>query len=215
MLTAFVSLCTAFNYLVGLPYPTAADQVCGKVEVVSCEGPSSAATLLLSVASGSLLETSRLVRVAIPADDRTRSGERIEEHLEGQSVCVGVAAPSLNRNRMVASLEQVTVREPRNAPPAFPPGVFRSCTPGVQPPTVISEVHPHRPRTALLDGTVVVQAIVDAAGHVRDVRVVRSLDPGTDAEVRRAFSAWRFRPGSLRGKPVPVVVSAEFTFQSS
>jgi TonB family protein len=51
-------------------------------------------------------------------------------------------------------------------------------------------------------------------GTVGDARVTRSLDSrfGLDAEALIAAKQWRFRPGTLNGRPVPVVVSIELMF---
>ena len=51
-------------------------------------------------------------------------------------------------------------------------------------------------------------------GSVGDARVTKSLDSrfGLDEEALTAARRWRFRPGTLNGKPVPVMVSIELLF---
>ncbi len=67
---------------------------------------------------------------------------------------------------------------------------------------------------ARIEGTVIVECVVLANGKVRDVRVVKSLDPvhGLDEEAIKAAKQWRFTPGKKGGVAVPTLVSIEFLF---
>lgn len=67
---------------------------------------------------------------------------------------------------------------------------------------------------AKVQGLVVVSAVVMPDGSVSDIRVVRSLDQsfGLDEEAKRTAALWRFRPGMLKGQPVPVRVLIELEF---
>jgi protein TonB len=67
---------------------------------------------------------------------------------------------------------------------------------------------------AKVQGSVLIEAVVAADGSVRDVRVVRSLDPtfGLDEEAIKAARQWRFKPGTRLGQPVPVLITIELTF---
>jgi protein TonB len=94
-------------------------------------------------------------------------------------------------------------------------GVFSG--PGVTTPTLILQIKPRYTADAMrmrIQGTVLVECVVMADGTVGDARVIRSLDPrfGLDEEALIAAKQWRFRPGTLNGKPVPVVVSIELMF---
>lgn len=54
-------------------------------------------------------------------------------------------------------------------------------------------------------GEVVVQFVIDAAGNVGDVKVVKSLDPDCDAEVVRVVQTLpMWTPGTRDGRAVPV-----------
>jgi len=55
------------------------------------------------------------------------------------------------------------------------------------------------------NGSVIVDATVDASGVVRDVRFVRSGVPCVNQAVAAAIKQWRFKPGTLNGRPVAVV----------
>jgi len=113
---------------------------------------------------------------------------------------------------------------PRSAPPAGRPGSDRPetgqdgvYTPGngVSRPVRISGPQPgysEAARKGLISGSVLAELIVGVDGIPRDIRIVRSLEPGLDQNAIEALSQWRFRPGQLDGKPVPVRARIEITF---
>jgi TonB family protein len=59
-----------------------------------------------------------------------------------------------------------------------------------------------------------VECVVQTSGMCTDIRVKRSFDPafGLDQEAIKAAAQWRFRPGTLRGEAVPVIVTMEIAF---
>jgi protein TonB len=67
---------------------------------------------------------------------------------------------------------------------------------------------------ARIQGSVMVECVVQPTGVCSDIQVIRSLDPtfGLDEEAIRSVRGWRFRPGTRLGQPVPVLVSIEVTF---
>jgi protein TonB len=84
-------------------------------------------------------------------------------------------------------------------------------------PTVVRSVKPEYTTEAMrarVQGVVIVRAIVQPDGTVRDVEVVRSLDPvfGLDQAAVRAAARWRFRPALMAGQPVPLAVTIELVF---
>lgn len=88
---------------------------------------------------------------------------------------------------------------------------------GVTIPRPLKEVKPQYTADAMrakVQGTVWVECVVQIDGTVGDVKVVRSLDPvfGLDAEAVKAARQWRFIPGTLKGEPVPVLITIELTF---
>lgn len=88
---------------------------------------------------------------------------------------------------------------------------------GVTSPTLITEVKPQYTAAAMrarIQGTVRVQVVVMPDGSVGAARVVRSLDAafGLDTEALRAVKLWRFTPGKLGDRSVPVTVDIELTF---
>lgn len=209
MIGMLVLLWASSSVISGLPQ--AGSRVCGHVETVTCAGPGSPATLQLIVPSGSVWKRSSVLDIVVPAPYRESFGMRIEDAFEQQSVCVaGVTLTEAVGKVIIERPDQLTVGEPRNAPATYPPGVVRSCDSGVQPPVLVRERKPLWPARAG-GGTVVLRAVVDPAGGVRDMRIVRSVDHAMDAAAQNAVGEWRFRPGFLKGTPVPVVVTVELT----
>ncbi len=95
-------------------------------------------------------------------------------------------------------------------------GVYRPGN-GVTLPQIVREVKPQYTSDAMrakVQGTVLVECVVQPDGSVADVHVVRSLDPtfGLDQEAMKAARQWRFRPGMRMGEPVPVLITIELTF---
>jgi periplasmic protein TonB len=94
-------------------------------------------------------------------------------------------------------------------------GVYRLGGP-VTAPRVITEIKPTYTNEALLQkiqGTVILELVVQANGRPSGIRVVRSLDPGgLDEQAIVAASQWRFEPGRLAGSPVDVLVTVMLDF---
>jgi TonB family protein len=66
---------------------------------------------------------------------------------------------------------------------------------------------------AKIQGSVLLEVVVQRDGTPRDIRVFQSLDPmGLDLEAVRAVERWRFSPGRLNGAPVDVLVTIALDF---
>ena len=81
-------------------------------------------------------------------------------------------------------------------------------------PEAITKVSPQYPdiaREAGVDGTVLVQALVGKDGHVKDVRVQKSI-PMLDASAQAAVRQWVFKPALSNNKPVAVWVAVPVRF---
>ncbi len=68
-------------------------------------------------------------------------------------------------------------------------------------------------KKAKLQGSLALDVTVDAAGNVRDVRVVHALGGGLTESAVNTVRTWKFKPATRRGKPVPVAVMVEVTFK--
>jgi TonB family protein len=99
----------------------------------------------------------------------------------------------------------------------FAPGLARPKDPGVTAPKLITPANPQYTPAAMqakIQGTVVIDCVVETDGTVGDVRIVRSLDKmyGLDYEAVEAAKLYLFEPGTRAGKPIPVVVVLSLTF---
>lgn len=89
---------------------------------------------------------------------------------------------------------------------------------GVTPPQAVREVKPRYTAAAMrakVQGVVLVRCLVLADGTVGRAEVVKSLDPtfGLDFEAVAAASQWRLKPATRDGRPVPVAVVIQMTFE--
>lgn len=89
--------------------------------------------------------------------------------------------------------------------------------PGVTTPVLLQQVKPQYTADAMrakVQGSVWLECVVLRDGTVGAVKVTRSLDPvfGLDQQAIAAARQWRFKPGLLRGQPVPVAITIELTF---
>jgi TonB family protein len=96
-------------------------------------------------------------------------------------------------------------------------GVLVPGAAGVTMPALISEVKPQYTAAAMrarIQGTVLLEGVVEPDGSVGPVRVVRSLDAahGLDDEAIRTVKKWRFVPAMKDGAPVRAVVKIEMAF---
>lgn len=87
---------------------------------------------------------------------------------------------------------------------------------GVTPPELIVQTTPPYTDAAIkakAQGTVLLQAIIRKDGRVTDFKVLRGLGFGLEERaIEEIASNWRFRPGTLNGRPVDVLATIEVTF---
>ena len=89
----------------------------------------------------------------------------------------------------------------------FGGGVYRIGG-GVTKPVAIYAPEPEysdEGRRARMQGTVIVELIVDPSGKTRNFKVIQSLGLGLDEQAVKTVATWRFKPGTKDGKPVAVV----------
>jgi protein TonB len=85
---------------------------------------------------------------------------------------------------------------------------------GMQAPRKIVNVPPHYPphaQAARVEGTVVLDAVIDPAGRVTGVRVTHSVNLLDQAAVE-AVRQWRFTPTLLNGEPVSILLTVTVRF---
>jgi periplasmic protein TonB len=86
----------------------------------------------------------------------------------------------------------------------------------ITPPVAIHRVQPRyteQARVRRVQGVVVVEAIIDRAGRVTDVRILKGLPAGLDEASMAAVRQWRFRPAVLADRPVAVYFRLTVRFE--
>lgn len=63
-----------------------------------------------------------------------------------------------------------------------------------------------------ITGIVIVEMLVDDHGHVHDLRILKDLPYGLGAAATAAIKKWELRPGTLSGRPVPVIDTVTVSF---
>jgi periplasmic protein TonB len=88
---------------------------------------------------------------------------------------------------------------------------------GVKPPVPLRQPLPgytEEARRVRVEGIVLIQAIVRRDGTVDSFKILRGLGYGLDeSAIRTIASQWRFKPGTLNGKPVDVQANIEVSFR--
>lgn len=74
-------------------------------------------------------------------------------------------------------------------------------------------VYTEMARRARIQGSVIVRATIDREGRVVDLEVIKPMPLGLSESVLTALRASRFSPGTLRGKPVPVLYDLTVDFR--
>jgi periplasmic protein TonB len=105
------------------------------------------------------------------------------------------------------------VTEVMPPPPPAPPKP-RRIGGDIQAPALIHRVEPVYPGVAVsgkVSGTVILEATVNEAGVVTDVKMLRSIVLLDKAAIK-AVQQWRYQPLILNGQPVPFILTVTLTF---
>jgi periplasmic protein TonB len=98
--------------------------------------------------------------------------------------------------------------------PAAPPQAPVRLHAGMQPPRKLVHLDPIYPsiaQSARVEGTVILETVIDIDGRVTSVRVLRSI-PLLDQAAMDAVKRWAFTPTLLNGTPVPVAMTVTVRF---
>jgi protein TonB len=77
----------------------------------------------------------------------------------------------------------------------------------------VPPVYTELARRARVQGTVIVQAIIDEQGRVTDVQIIKPLTMGLDRSAVEAVQKWRFKPATLHGRAVKVYYKLTVRFE--
>jgi TonB family protein len=87
---------------------------------------------------------------------------------------------------------------------------------GVTNPQIIVQTTPSYTDSAIkskVQGIVILQAVIRRTGRVDSFKVIRALGHGLEEQaIQEIAQKWRFRPGTLHGKPVDVLATIEVQF---
>lgn len=76
----------------------------------------------------------------------------------------------------------------------------------------LAPAYPEQARFGRIQGTVVLEAIVDVDGHVDHVKILKGIKTLDDAAVA-AVHRWEYTPTLVDGIPVPVIMTVTVTFR--
>jgi len=82
-------------------------------------------------------------------------------------------------------------------------------------PSIASDVripYPPEAKQKRIEGKVVLELLIDAAGAVRDVRLVSGPGYGLNEAAMAAIKGFRFKPAEIEGKPVAVKIPFTYNF---
>jgi len=151
--------------------------------------------------------------------------------IAGTITATTYAMPFSSANQQSAAPQSDASKQPeqvKSTPPPNPDtdGIYRAGG-SVTPPKITHSVEPKLPkkdRRRLKSGTVLVQIIVETAGQVRNVHVIKSsaeTTPTKDDDVARvldqsaldAVNQYRFELATLDGRSVPVLINVQVKFR--
>jgi TonB family protein len=88
--------------------------------------------------------------------------------------------------------------------------------PGITAPKVVRKIAPYytaQARRALVQGTAVLEVVVDEHGMPTRISTISPIGFGLDDRARDAVSHWEFKPGRKDGKPVATVTTVTVEFR--
>jgi TonB family protein len=68
-------------------------------------------------------------------------------------------------------------------------------------------------RKGKVEGAVTVQVVIDPSGHATQMKIVHGLVLGLDEKAMEAVALWRFKPATMRGKPVAALAQIQVNFR--
>lgn len=143
-----------------------------------------------------------------PALCRWQLAQKIDPKLAGADLSAFGAAGELLHSSPAEP--EPSTQDVVEAPQKFGDGVTR--------PEILAQVPPlytEAARKAKVEGTVIVEAIIDRDGSVQDVNTLKGQPLGLSLSAMAAVCGWRFKPATLKGEPVKVhyVLTTNFHLQ--
>ena len=99
-----------------------------------------------------------------------------------------------------------------NAPVAKIPPRFQIVEKQPVPIKKVAPKYPDSVKRLGIEGTVILDCVVDKKGNVVKVEVKKDVYPTLDDEAVKALKQWKFQPAENNGKPIAVWVTLPFQF---
>ena len=167
---------------------------------------------LASSLSGDVADYSRLARenlAEVMTDSQVYEAQRLAR--EWQPKTIGPETGPLDMNTLKKVLEWSLGRDG----PADGAGVY-TIDNGVTMPQPLQQTTPSYTDDAIeakVEGIVTLQAVLRKNGRVDSFKVLSGLGYGLEEKaIQEISSNWRFRPGTLNGRPVDVMITIEVQF---
>jgi TonB family protein len=137
---------------------------------------------------------------------------------------VKLSAPIVNNQSRAVATEEALNFEPSQPAAGLAPAlggsasrqpVAPSSAPEIKPATLISSVPPVYPaiaKTQRVSGSVTIDALIDATGHVTSMAVVSGPTLLRES-AKDALSRWKYAPAELHGKPVSMHMTVTIQFK--
>jgi len=122
----------------------------------------------------------------------------------------------VKENRVVPPRDWPNLAPPPPVTPAIGDGPLRVGG-DVKAPVIVKRVEPVSTRLAKkahISGIVILEVIIDKEGQLTNMHILKPLPMGLDAAAEQAVRQWEFRPGTLHGKPVPVIFNVTVIFRN-
>ena len=99
--------------------------------------------------------------------------------------------------------------------PPDPRGGAMALSGNIDPPVKVFSPRPlytEEARRAGIQGIVILEAVVDAEGSVRNVKILKGLPMGLDQSAVDTVMTWKYQPAKMEGRPVPVYFTFTISF---
>ena len=168
--------------------------------------------LAASLTTGEVADHSRLARdnlAEVMTASQVYEAQRLAR--EWQPKTIGPETGPLDMNTLKKALEWSLGRD-------GPAGgaIVHTADPGVTLPQILQQTAPSYTDDAIdakVEGSVFLQAVIRKNGRVDSFKVLSGLGYGLEEKaIQEISSRWRFRPGTLHGRPVDVLATIEVQF---
>jgi protein TonB len=78
-----------------------------------------------------------------------------------------------------------------------------------------SPTYPDSLKGSGIQGTVIVEAVINEKGCTESLHIVQKLNPQLDELARQSVNSWKFTPATKDGRPVAVMVRIPVEFKEN